>query len=163
MLLWTPPLTCVMAMAGAVFLHNVGKMGAIIHAEKHVPLTESTNSIISVFLWFYLFPFSNCLVFFFFFHSREEAIPMWLTSSLWSDRNQTTGWAPQQAEVPAPLKGASDAILKKGVFSRLPSTINTNHQDDLDFCCPVPDGSVLILWSSLQVCALWLWQDFILK
>lgn len=88
---------------------------------------------------------------------------MWLTTSLWSVRNWTTAWAPQQAEVPAPLKGASDEVLKKGVFLQLLSTINANQQDDLDFCCPVPDGSVLTLQSSLQVCALWLWQDFILK
>lgn len=88
---------------------------------------------------------------------------MWLTSSLWSDRNWTTAWAPQQAEVPAPLKGALDEALKKSVFSQLPSIINANQQDDLDFCCPVPDGSVLTLQSSLQVCALWLWQEFSLK
>lgn len=89
---------------------------------------------------------------------------MWLTSSPWSNRNWTTAWAPQQAEVPgAPLKGVSDGELKKGMFSQLPGAINTIQQDDLDFCCPVPDGSILILQSSLQVCALWLWQDFIFK
>lgn len=53
------------------------------------------------------------------------------------------------------LKGASDRVLKQGVFSQLPSTINTNQQHDLYFCSPVPDGPWL--QPSLQVCALWLW------
>lgn len=101
-----------------------------------------------------------CGVFFFLFFclpSREGASPLWLTSSPWSNRSQTTAWAPQRAL----LKGPSDRVLKKGVFSQLPSTINTNQQDDLGFCSPMPDGPWL--QASLQVCALWLWQDFILK
>ncbi|KAF4802126.1 hypothetical protein TURU_028516 [Turdus rufiventris] len=72
----------------------------------------------------------------FLFEKVEQLCPLWLTSSPRSNRNQTTAWAPQQAL----LKGASDRVLKKGVFSQLPSTINTNQQDDLNFCSPVPDG-----------------------
>lgn len=163
----------VVATAGIMFLCNISiiakkwlKKTSILLAQKHVPFLKSMNPAISLFSWLYLPPFcsSRCFVllwgFFFLFFclpSREGASPLWLTSSPWSNRNQTTAWAPQRAL----LKGPSDGVLKKGVFSQLPSTINTNQQDDLGFCSPMPDGPWL--QASLQVCALWLWQGSILK
>lgn len=106
--------------------------------EKH----ESCHQLVLLtlftpFLLFSLFCFVVGFFFLFFcLPSREGASPLWLTSSPWSNRNQTTAWAPQRAL----LKGPSDRLLKKGVFSQLPSTINTNQQDDLGFCSPMPDG-----------------------
>lgn len=160
MLLWTPPLIQLQPSQKECFCTMLTRRlwfylhGIMISFGKALILPSASSLS-----WLYLLPFSFSA----FFHSREGASPVWFTSSLWSDRNRTTAWAPQQAEVPAPLKGASDGVLKKSVFSQLPSTINVNQQDDLDFCCPMPNGSVLTLQSPLQVCALWLWQEFILK
>lgn len=86
----------------------------------------------------------------FLFHSREEPSLVWLTSFLWSDRSWTAAWVPQQAEVPAPLKGASDGVLKKSVFSQPPSTINTNQRM---ICISAAPCQMAAFWYSSLHCS----------
>lgn len=142
--------------------------------EKHESCCQLVLFIYSLSALLILFRFVAGLVFFFLIfcpHSKEGASPVWLTSSPWSNRNQTTAWAPQQAL----LKGASDRALKKGVFSQLPSTIIPNQQHDLDsaaLCQMAPDsslhcGSVLCgygkisFWNSCLVFGIQAWPSYL--